>query len=105
MSKYHQSFETIKIHPEILAQELGDEIVLLDMKNEHYYSLKDSGVLMWQLLNKHSDRGIVKEQLLEEYEVDETTIQRDLDSFISWLVKKDLAQVDTGSHDETELYA
>jgi len=86
---------SIKIQPNILAQELGEEIVLLNMDNEHYYTLKKSGVRMWQLLGQHSDVEVTKKQLLEEYEVDEVTIQRDLEGFVSWLVEKELAIVNT----------
>lgn len=84
---------SVTIQPNILAQELDGEIVLLNMDSEHYYSLKESGIRMWQLFNQHADVNVVKKLLLDEYEVDETTIQTDLDSFVSWLVAKKLATV------------
>ncbi len=97
MSIHSAQSISIKIQPDILSQDLDGEIVLLNMKNEHYYSLKESGVFMWQLLNRHSNKQMVKELLLQEYEIDEATIQRDLDSFIDWLVEKNLATVSTNS--------
>lgn len=100
MSDRSAQSNSIKIQPDILSQELDGELVLLNMKNEHYYSLKESGILMWQLLNRHSDKELVKELLLQEYEIDESTIQRDLDSFINWLVEKNLATVGTNSNEE-----
>ena len=84
----------VTVSPEILFQELDGEAILLNLQNEHYYSLKESGVRMWQLLAKHGNVATVVEQLLEEYDVDEVTLNRDLANLISWLAERGLVKAE-----------
>jgi len=84
----------VTMSPEVLFQELDGEAILLNLQNEHYYSLKESGVRMWQLLAKHGDVATVTEQLLEEYDVEEATVNRDLAHLIPWLAERGLIKVD-----------
>ena len=83
----------VKMSPGVLFQELDDEAILLNLQNEHYYSLKESGVRMWRLLTEHGDVATVVEQLLEEYDVDEATLHRDLAKLIDWLAERGLIKV------------
>ena len=84
----------VTISPNVLFQELDGEAILLNLQNEHYYSLKESGVRMWQLLAEHGDVATVTEQLLEEYDVEEATLNRDLTNLIAWLTERGLVKAE-----------
>jgi hypothetical protein len=86
----------VTVSPEVLYQELDGEAILLNLQNEHYYSLKESGVRMWQLLAKHGDVATVTEQLLEEYDVDYATLNSDLAHLIAWLAERGLVKAEGG---------
>ena len=82
--------QTISIQPEVLSQTIDREAVLLDLKNELYYGLNEVGARIWQLLQKDNSLEQIKEVLLEEYDVDETLLQKDLDTLVSALKQADL---------------
>ncbi len=68
-----------------LFQELDGEAILLDLQTEHYYGLDDIAARMWQLLAEQGDVEAVVAQLLDEYDVDEATLRRDLANLIAAL--------------------
>jgi hypothetical protein len=75
----------IQVAKDVLVQPLGDEAVLLNLNNDHYYGLDDVGTRMWALLAEHGDPEAVIRQLLLEYEADEPTLRRDLAALIDKL--------------------
>ena len=80
--------QIITISPDVLAQEVNDEIVLLDLKTEQYLGLNEVGARVWQLL----EEGVVLEQiynkLLEEYDVDKELLKIDLNDLITNMSKE-----------------
>jgi hypothetical protein len=84
----------ITVAPDTLFQELSGESVLLNLQSEQYYSLDDIGTRMWQLLAEREDTVSVMGQLLDEYEVDETTLRKDLAELIAKLAEEGLITVE-----------
>jgi len=82
--------QTISIQPEVLSQTIDREAVLLDLKNELYYGLNEVGARIWQLLQEDNSLEQIKEVLLEEYDVDEAQLQKDLEKLVSALKQADL---------------
>ena len=82
--------QAISIQPDVLSQTVDKEAVLLDLKNELYYGLNEVGARIWQLLQEDNSLEQIKEVLLEEYDVDETLLQKDLDTLVSALKQADL---------------
>lgn len=68
---------------EILFQPLEDEIVLLSLSTEEYYSMDKVSGRMWQLLIEHKEIEPVIKQILTEFNTDETTVRRDLQQLIT----------------------
>lgn len=83
--KNESSAARVAVSPEVVFQQLDDEIVLLNLKNENYYSLDDVGARMWQLLAEHGEVATVVERLEQEYDTDGATLRRDLLELISRL--------------------
>jgi len=84
---------TVTVSPDLLAQELDGETVLLDLKTERYYVLDDVGTRMWQLLSTLRDPDAVCGHLLAEYEIDEATLRHDLAQLIGKLAAAGMIQV------------
>ncbi len=84
---------TVTVSPDLLAQELDGETVLLDLHSERYYVLDDVGTRMWQLLSTLRDPQVVCGRLLEEYEIDEATLRHDLGELIAKLEAAGMIQV------------
>lgn len=71
--------------PHVLSQQLEDEIVLLNMEAEHYYSLDDVGSRVWQLLSEHDTLDAVVRQMLLEFAADEATLRTDVVTLVAQL--------------------
>lgn len=72
----------VKISEKVVFSDLGDSGVLLNLTDEQYYELDDIGAKIWQLFQQHDDPGIVIKHLLDEYNIDEATLRRDVAELI-----------------------
>jgi hypothetical protein len=88
----HSTTRAIKPN-HVLFQEIGAESALLDLNNEHYFSLDDVGTRMWAVLVSAASIQEAQESLLREYEVETAQIQHDLYDLIQQLVQHDLLQL------------
>ena len=82
--------QKVRISSEVLAQEVDEETVLLDMKSESYFGLDEVGTRIWQLLNETGNLQTVFDTMLEEYEVDEKQLKKDLLDHVTQLVEAGL---------------
>lgn len=53
----------------VLATAQGDELVLLDLKRERYFTLNDVGSRVWALLGSGSTRDEIASVIAREYDV------------------------------------
>lgn len=84
---------TVTMSPDVLFQDLEGEAVLLNLANEKYYGLDDVGTRMWQALEEHGHVETVVLRMLAEYEVDESTLRKDLADLIGKLSETGLVSV------------
>ena len=78
----------------VFAQEVDGEMVLLDMNSENYFGLDEVGSSIWQAIE--AENGVLERVLpilLDEYEVEEDVLKRDLLDFVEKLVESGLVQV------------
>ncbi len=87
------SSTTIKLNPDVISQELDGETVLLHLKTEEYYTLDKTGTRIWQYLGEHDDLNVLTAKMLEEYEVDEKTLESDITRLVNELQAKELVHV------------
>jgi hypothetical protein len=84
---------SVSIPNTVLWQEVGDEIVLLDVEGGEYHGLNDVGSRIWRALEEHPDVDSAYEHLCETYEVDPGVLRNDLGEFITRLVGMGLLSV------------
>ena len=70
------------ISGEVICQVLDDESVLLDLASENYLGLNEVGTRDWQILDDGGTMRSVVSTLLEEYDIDEDTLIKDLDNLL-----------------------
>jgi len=80
----------VEIPDTLFAQEVDGEMVLLDMASENYYGLDEVGTEIWRILNEGKTLEETVAELLEIYEVDETTLRQDLERFVTHLTEHGL---------------
>ena len=73
-----QAEQKVTISPDVLFQEVSGEMVLLDLASESYFGLDAVGARIWALLESGASVGETLDTLLQEYEVERTTLEADL---------------------------
>jgi len=79
---------------EVLSTEVEGEAVLLNLENGQYYSLDEVGTRMWALLTEHGEVELATQAMLEEYDVDEEELRRDMLHLVEELAMHGLVHVD-----------
>jgi hypothetical protein len=79
------SEQVFTLSEDVLFQEVGGEMVLLDMASENYFGLDSIGARIWQMLGEGLNLAEVVASLFEEYEIDAETLETDVCEFIDSL--------------------
>jgi hypothetical protein len=58
--------------------ELGDESVILSLRNSVYYGVDPVGASVWKLLKQQRSVGELRDAMMEEYEVESRRCEADL---------------------------
>ena len=84
----------LKISPDVHSQEVDGETVLLDLNSESYFGLDEVGTRIWQLLQESGDVKSIFETILDEYDVEEEQLQKDLEELVEKLVDTGLVKIE-----------
>ena len=83
----------ITVSDDVLMQEVGDEVVLLDLASERYFGLDPVGTRIWQLMPECETLDAVRLQLCEEFEAAPALIMQDLLALVRELSEAGLVKV------------
>ena len=83
----------ITIPQSVLFQDLGEEVVLLEVESGEYYGLNEVGARMWSLLQQGQSFSQVLSTLHEEYEASEQLLSADLKQFLNQLKSSTFSNV------------
>ncbi|MBC7569193.1 MAG: PqqD family protein [Spirosoma sp.] len=74
---------------------LGKETIVLNYEAGNYYELNEVGGFIWSLLQAGQELSVqrIKEQLLEEFDVDESVCQQELMLFLGNLFDENLIEI------------
>jgi len=85
--------DRVEFSEDVIAQQVGEEMVLLDLESEVYYGLDPVGRRIWELLIEHRRLRVVFETVVEEYDVTPEVLQQDLLQLVQELQARGLTQV------------
>ncbi len=88
-----------KISPDVLFRELAGEAVLLDLKSQRYFGLDPVGTRIWQLLDERGRTEGVLQAMLDEFEVEEADLRRDIADFLRELEEAGLIELTPRRHE------
>ena len=83
----------VKIHPDVLFQVVNGETVLLNLKNERYFGLDEVGTRIWQLLNDDGDLQKAFAIMLDEYDVEASQLEEDINKLVGELLEDGLIEI------------
>jgi hypothetical protein len=84
---------TVSIPAEVMARQLGDETVILDLASGNYFGLDAVGARVWQLITDGCAPAAVCETLLVEYDVEPRQLESDVDRLLHQLLEKGLIRL------------
>ena len=79
--------------PHVIAREVGDETVLLDLASGTYFGLNPAGARIWQLLESGKSLGEICDAMLDEFDVPRGALEEDALALARELAAKDLVSV------------
>ena len=82
--------DKVTVPEQVLARQVGDETVMLDLANGTYFGLDPVGARIWQLLREGRTLEEVCEAMAGEYEVTRDDIERDVMSLVEELANRGL---------------
>ncbi len=74
-----------KLSSDILLQEVANELVILNLADGQYYGLNEIGARIIELMSSGEDINSITETLLEEFDVEQTVLERDIQTLIEEL--------------------
>jgi ornithine carbamoyltransferase len=77
----------------VFAQEVDDEMVILDMESENYFGLDEVGTAIWQAMQEKETLQEVFDTLLAQYDVEPEVLETDLSNFVQKLLESGLVEV------------
>jgi hypothetical protein len=86
--------QRISIPADVLISKVEDESVILNLDSERYFGLDEVGTRFMSLLTTSSTIQAAYEVLVEEYDVDEAVLRRDLAELLEKLLEQGLVKVD-----------
>jgi coenzyme PQQ synthesis protein D (PqqD) len=79
--------------PEQVSCALGEESVILNLKNSVYYGVNPVGASIWKLLQQERSVAELRDAVLDEYEVESERCERELLSLLEKMHSEGLIQV------------
>jgi hypothetical protein len=76
-----------------VAAEVGDEVVILNLKDEVYYGLGSVGARIWELVQKPRRVSDLRDTIVAEYDVEASEAQRDILGLLADLAERGLVEV------------
>ena len=87
----------IKRSTDQIACDMGGEVVILDLKSGNYYGLDAVGARVWTLIEAPTSLADIRRIIMDEYEVDAQTCERDILAFINQMQAVGIVEVCSGS--------
>ncbi|MDB4947880.1 MAG: hypothetical protein JWM27_529 [Gemmatimonadetes bacterium] len=76
-----------------VAAEVGDEVVILNLRDEVYYGLGAVGARIWELIQQPTPVRRIRDTVVAEYDVAEADAERDLLELLAELAARGLVDV------------
>jgi Coenzyme PQQ synthesis protein D (PqqD) len=80
----------LHIPDDVVFRDLAGEAVILNLTTGTYFGLDPVGTRIWQLLQSGGTIDAIMPALLQEYDVEEPALRRDVDALVGRLLDKGL---------------
>jgi hypothetical protein len=88
------SESVLNIPTQVMARQVGDETVILDLASGLYFGLDEVGTRVWEMIGDGASIARICEQLGREYEVAPDVLARDVNSLLGELRSRGLVTLE-----------
>ncbi len=85
--------QKVAVKKDVLVQEMGKELVLLNLDSEEYFGLDDVGNAMWNCLSETGSLQLAYDRLIEQYDIDPATLKQDFLTLVEKLIEHNLVEI------------
>lgn len=86
MTKYRKT-------PNNIDSEVHGETIMINVQLGKYFSLNESGTVLWKMLDQPIDEKSMINKLMDEYEIDSETCTKEVTTFINEMLNLKLIEV------------
>jgi hypothetical protein len=83
-------FKTYQKNPSVVCTELDDGAVLLNLDTKYYFSLNETGLRIWQIMDEMQSPLEIAKRLANEYEIDAEIAKANVVKLMGELEKEQL---------------
>lgn len=100
----HENYRINK--PDVVSEEMGNEIVIINLETGYYYSLNETAALIWSLIAEKLSLQQIIDCIANNYSVGKETSTEDTKGFLVQLAKEALIVESngTGSNEKNASY-
>jgi hypothetical protein len=85
-----QRVNEMKTNPNVLFRRLGDDVILFHLETDRFYELNGTAARFWELISAGHDSAQVRQEMLEEFEVNSEEFDAEAEAFLTSLKQEDL---------------
>ena len=85
--------QKVTVKKDILVQDMGGELVLLNLESEEYFGLDDVGNVMWSCLKDADSLQTAYDRLLDRYDVNPEELKQDFLNLVAQFVEQELVEI------------
>jgi hypothetical protein len=83
---------TFDIPTHVVSRHVEDDLILLDLESGIYFALDTVGARIWALVADGASLAAVRDTMLEEFNVEAETLERDIRALMSELAQRKLIE-------------
>jgi hypothetical protein len=76
----------------VLEEQIGEEIVLLSLQRETFFSLNSSGIELWAAIKEGADRAALAARLVARFGLEAGQAEHDANAFVDELLQLNLIE-------------
>jgi hypothetical protein len=84
----------VVVNPDVVFRDIEGDTVLLHLERGIYFGLEAVGTRVWTALVEHGCARPAVASILDDFEVTEDVLERDIARFLDALAEKDLVRID-----------
>jgi hypothetical protein len=84
------SSQNLRVNADVLWQRLDDEVIVMQLKTDHIYSLNHTGARFWELLVAGQDLPSIQVELANEFHITSEMLAAEIEKTLALLISEQL---------------